>query len=81
MLDNFVRSVIRDRHFDILSFPSSDFVTIGNVGVGLMGGEKPGFCEDIRWEAKISEKTRFLRLCKSAIDRFFNFPTRAIDRC
>jgi len=27
------------------------------------GGEKPGFCEDIRFDAKISEKTRFLRWC------------------
>ncbi|TAE83962.1 MAG: hypothetical protein EAZ60_07080 [Oscillatoriales cyanobacterium] len=45
------------------------------------GAEKPGFCEDIRWEAKISEKTRFLRFCKSSIDRFLIFSTSAIDRC
>jgi hypothetical protein len=25
----------------------------------VRGGEKPGFCEDIRCEAKISEKTGF----------------------
>ncbi|MCC3513454.1 MAG: hypothetical protein JGK29_31950 [Microcoleus sp. PH2017_17_BER_D_A] len=41
------------------------------VGVGLMGGEKPGFYEDIRCEAKISEKTRFLRLWVVARNRVF----------
>ncbi|MCC3585954.1 MAG: hypothetical protein JGK31_18170 [Microcoleus sp. PH2017_30_WIL_O_A] len=35
------------------------------------GGEKPGFYEDIRCEAKISEKTRFLRLCMVARNRVF----------
>jgi len=25
----------------------------------VRGGEKPGFCEDIRFDAKISEKTGF----------------------
>ncbi|WP_293355210.1 MULTISPECIES: hypothetical protein [unclassified Microcoleus] len=35
------------------------------------GGEKPGFYEDIRWEAKISEKTRFLRLWVVARNRVF----------
>ncbi|MEG3860579.1 hypothetical protein, partial [Microcoleus sp. herbarium12] len=41
------------------------------LGVGLMGGEKPGFCEDIRCEAKISEKTRFLRWWVVARNRVF----------
>jgi hypothetical protein len=37
----------------------------------VRGGEKPGFCEDIRCEAKISEKTRFLRLWVVARNRVF----------
>jgi len=37
----------------------------------VRGGEKPGFCEDIRFDAKISEKTRFLRWCVVARNRVF----------
>ena len=30
----------------------------------VRGGEKPGFCENFWLQAKISEKTRFLRFCE-----------------
>jgi len=32
----------------------------------VRGGEKPGFCEDIRCEAKISEKTPVSEIVKAA---------------
>jgi hypothetical protein len=37
----------------------------------VRGSEKPGFCQDIRFDAKISEKTRFLRLWVVARNRVF----------